>query len=324
MIDELLEKGVFKGYVDAVKTRNGVFLSRFTSKQREYGKTSDGIAIRMSCQSGITMDMYTNTRYIEFDFMVCGFTRRYAYFDIRINENPVSSVVFETISSGQTYHFQYVIGESEGRYNHIKVYFPHNVWMVVSNIMLSPGAGIEAVGPRPKNALFLGDSITQGMDSTHPAASYAVKLSDMLRMDMLNQAIGGAIFDADQLDPRLGYKADQIIIAYGSNDWVQSTDIYEFKHRCAKYIETVIAYFPGAGVSVITPIFRFDHREVRSAGTLGELARTIGDVCLKYPKIKLVYGWELVPHDVGLYKDRIHSNDEGHKAYALNLSGFLK
>ena len=84
--------------------------------------------------------------------------------------------------------------------------------------------------------VFIGDSITQGMDARGPASAYAVQLARVLDVELLNQGVGGHIFDLDALDDELPYHPDIITIAYGTNDWSRDTTREEISSRVERYL----------------------------------------------------------------------------------------
>ena len=75
--------------------------------------------------------------------------------------------------------------------------------------------------PARKNekVLWLGDSITQGFGPLRSAQTYVSVANRLLNYDIVNQGIGGYIYDKKSLMKMDGYTPDKIIVALGTNQF---------------------------------------------------------------------------------------------------------
>ena len=93
----------------------------------------------------------------------------------------------------------------------------------------------KEVAPTPKGpkVLWLGDSITQGYGPLRSACTYVSVANRILNYDIINQGIGGYIYDKKVLMKMEGYTPEKIIVALGTNQFKCETmkDIEEYYER---------------------------------------------------------------------------------------------
>jgi len=85
---------------------------------------------------------------------------------------------------------------------------------------------------------FLGDSITQGYTTVFPSLTYSNVYARERNANCVNQGIGAALFDKENLDPELPFSPDKVFVAYGTNDWTHS-DERDFEFYANEYIEKI-------------------------------------------------------------------------------------
>ena len=170
--------------------------------------------------------------------------------------------------------------------------------------------------------LFLGDSITQGYDSSRPSLTFANRISHYFNAEVVNWAVGGSHFDKNTLAPT-DYAPDVIFIGYGTNDFVQFPDAATLEMHCKEYMDKVCAMFPGKRVYCITPIWRADNKTIRPCGLFTDIRQLIAN-CAQNHGFDVIDGYMLVPHTPDFYQDKyLHPNDIGFCIYAENLIGYL-
>ena len=169
--------------------------------------------------------------------------------------------------------------------------------------------------PATKNAkvLWLGDSITQGYGPLRSSATYVSVANRLLNYDIVNQGIGGYVYDKKSLMKMEGYDPEKIIVALGTNQYGTETmtDVEE-------YYETLIGIY-GTEIPIlcISPIWRGDHpEEIEVFFSFCEKVKAIAG---RYKNVTVVDGLKLVPHLSEYYLDNLHPNCLGTETYARNL-----
>ena len=161
--------------------------------------------------------------------------------------------------------------------------------------------------------LWLGDSITQGYGSLRSSESYVSIVNRTFDYDIINQGIGGYIYDSKSLMKMPGYTPDKIIVAMGTNQYGDETmDAVEEYYKVLTGI-----YGTEIPIICITPIWRGDN--IEALPVFYKFCENIKTVVSKYPNIKVIDGLTLVPHLVEYYTDNLHPNLLGTETYAANL-----
>ena len=210
----------------------------------------------------------------------------------------------------------------------LSVYLPNLMRMDIANVCLSGASFAEPVSSQMK-VLFLGDSITQGYDAYHASLSYTNRLSEALDAEILNQAIGGEVFDEKILDEELPFVPDLITVAYGTNDWAILESKEQFLTGAENFFKKIKAIYPDKPVVYISPIWRGDYQrpfgtQDTAVGGFEESAKALQSLA-KQTGLTVVDGIPLTPHHSDFFADQIlHPNDLGFGFYAENLLKALK
>ena len=102
--------------------------------------------------------------------------------------------------------------------------------------------------------IYLGDSITQGFGPLRSGQTYVSVANRLLNYDIINQGIGGYVYDKNSLMKMDGYLPDKIIVALGTNQFG-----CESMKDVEEYYETLIGiYGEEIPVLCITPLWRGD------------------------------------------------------------------
>ena len=292
---------------------------RHTRRQLEiYSADSEGRRIRAMASAGVCLECETDARALTlegaaapgssqdiwaFDLFVDG--RLYAHREGSIEREP---------------RIAWTQPLPEGR-KRLKLYFPTLSQTCVKTLTLEEASCIESVERRRK-LLCLGDSITQGFITRFPSAAYANVLARELDMEMLNQGVGGVMFDPAVVDGETDYEPDVITVAYGTNDWVRKT-MEAFSEDAAACLKALRAVWPKARMAVVSPLWRRDiaREDVRyafgeSEGVLRRLAEENNAL--------FIPGGALLPEVPELMGDHVHPNDLGHLMIGRRLAERLK
>ena len=193
----------------------------------------------------------------------------------------------------------------------VTIYLPSDATMLVRNFEID--STYESI-PKNEKVLWLGDSITQGYGPLRSYQTYVSVANRVLKYDILNQGIGGYIYDKNSLMKMDGYNPDKIIVALGTNQYGEE----DAAKAVSDYYETLIdIYGDEIPILVITPLWRGDNPE--GVPTLERFCETIKEIVCKYKNIKIVDGLKMVPHLEEYYLDNLHPNGLGTEVYGRNL-----
>lgn len=314
---------LFRGCLSVRDTPDGLRPLRFTDAQLAFYAKTDMFRIRSLCPAGIRIDALTDSRFIELDYTIGAQVRDWANFDILLNGAFVASIP-SSFPPGAEGRLRWDLPDGSTGPCRISVYLPQCADVAIGRISFSEGANVREAPAGRGSLLCLGDSITQGMDARHPSCTYAVLLARYLGFDLLNQGVGGFVFDSDSLDPELDLKPDLVTVAYGTNDWSKSPSPETFARDASAYLDKLTSIFPAARIAVLSPIWRKDLEEMKAAGTFRSIGETIERLCARYPSVRFIDGMELVPHQERFFGDgKVHPTDEGFAHFALNLAARL-
>jgi lysophospholipase L1-like esterase len=198
----------------------------------------------------------------------------------------------------------------EGEKN-VTIYLPSDATILIRNFEID--STYESIQKNEK-VLWLGDSITQGYGPLRSYQTYVSVANRVLNYDILNQGIGGYVYDKNSLMKMEGYNPDKIIVALGTNQYGDENGPQVVR----EYYETLIGiYGEDIPILVITPLWRGDNLE--GVPTLEKFCATIREIVGKYKNIKVVDGFKMVPHLEEYYLDNLHPNGLGTEVYGRNL-----
>lgn len=304
---EEIKKIVF-GTVDIKEQDSWYVFYRLSERQREAAKRNNHKTIQYAT-TGVRMDIVGSVQKISFDYRISPGSFR-TFYGIDVLENGearyhILEKIDETVSS-----FSYV-PSGDGR---ITVYFPYDAIMEIKNVIIE---GTYEPYSHSSRWYIIGDSITQGFDTIFPMNSYVNRLMRSLDADFVNQAIGGDVFFAENLDPDLNYPADYALVGYGTNDWSHGNE--PTKHANEFFTELRKMY-PTIPLFYITPIWREKVKTTCWDMTLPEYRKIVTDIAKSY-QITVIDGSDLVPEDKSLFSfgSALHPNDDGFCFYAQNL-----
>jgi len=188
---------------------------------------------------------------------------------------------------------------------------------------LHANGSLEPAANRPQ-ILCLGDSITQGFVAGWPSKCYVARLADALDADVLNQGIGGHIFQPESLNgmEKLPFVPACITVAYGTNDWHDCETIEEIRSNICGYFARLEQLFPSVPVYIISPLWRADCEEARPHGAPLTVVREIlmQETAAYHRHMTVLDGSTLLDHKVELFEDEfLHPNRTGFAQMADRL-----
>ena len=192
----------------------------------------------------------------------------------------------------------------------VVIYLPADATILIRNFE------IDSKAERPvknEKVLWLGDSITQGFGPLRSAQTYVSVANRLLNYDIINQGIGGYVYDKKSLLKMPDYTPDKIIVALGTNQYGSETmkDVEEYYESLMKVYGNEIS------VLCISPLWRGDKPE--DSAIFERFCDNIKKIAGSYKNVKVIDGFKLVPHLSEYYLDNLHPNCLGTETYGRNL-----
>ena len=264
---------------------------------------------RSKFSSSVTLEFKTKSTFISFDYKIVE-VGSYDSVDVYVNSFPYQVVKADGLGNKGTLSFSLPEGDKK-----VTVYFPIDLNLQIKNFVTEqPLRKIK----KSHKVLWLGDSITQGYGTFLTGETYVNVANRALNYDILNQGIGGYIFDSKILTKMDGYTPDKIIVSFGTNHYKAD----DFLGQVSAYFKQLNAIYKDIKTLVITPIFRCDDgsdlEKLKWAGN--EIER----ICSAYSNVTVVNGFTLVPNVAQYFFDGLHPNALGANYYGKNLVEFIK
>ena len=191
----------------------------------------------------------------------------------------------------------------------VTIYLPADATIALRNLEIN---GEYKPVEKKEKVLWMGDSITQGFGPLRSAHTYVSVANRLLGYEVLNQGIGGYVYDKNVLQPMLEYQPDKIIISMGTNQF--GTESME---GIEEYYVRLKEIYGDTPVLCIVPIWRGDVPD--GLPTLVKFCDNLKEIAGKYENITVVEGFGLVPHLPEYFLDNLHPNCLGCEVYGRNL-----
>lgn len=278
---------------------------QYTKEQMEYFKGAfDFWYDRCMATTAKTIEMKTDAQKISFEYKIIW---------------KGSEDSFELMIDGLIAKIDYVKDvKEEGKLEwqlpagmkNLVIYLPADATILIRNFE------IDSKAERPvknEKVLWLGDSITQGFGPLRSAQTYVSVSNRLLNYDIINQGIGGYVYDKKSLLKMPDYTPDKIIVALGTNQYGSETmkDVEE-------YYETLMSVYGNEiPVLCISPLWRGDKPE--DSAIFQRFCDNVKKIAGSYKNVKVIDGFKLVPHLSEYYLDNLHPNCLGTETYGRNL-----
>ena len=303
---------------------------RFTQAQEEFYRTvCDDFYNKCFATSGIHLDFYTDSRYIEMKvFVKQRSSRKFLSHTVFADGEKVGNLdaKFENENGALCQGYlegRFSFGEIK-KQRSVTVFLPWSFSSEICELSIEDGSVIE---PAKKNMRMIcfGDSITQGYDAYEAQNPYATSLSTLLCADSRNKGIGGEFFKAGLAEIcDEGFDPEVITVAYGTNDWSGEASREIFEQNCSQFYERLSKNYPNAKIFAISPIWRVDVSRITAVGEFGYVKEFFASIADKYDNVTLIDATKFVPEQCDLLSDTVHPNDEGFAYYAKNLIEEIK
>lgn len=304
LTNEQLKK-VYYGALDFCETEEGYLQAfQYTKPQMDYfEKVSEFWYDRCMASTAKTLEFITDGTKVSFDYKIV-WEGSQDSFELAI-DGLISEVRYvKDLEKEGTLTFSLPEGK-----NQVTVYLPADATALIRNLEIN---GDYELAKKGEKVLWMGDSITQGFGPLRSGETYVSVANRLLNYDMINQGIGGYVYDKNVLMKMNDYKPDKIIVSLGTNQFGTETmqDIEEYYKR-------LMEIYGDTPVLCITPIWRGD--VPGGEPTLVKFCRKTKEIAERYSNVKVIDGFKLVPHLPEYFLDNLHPNCLGCEVYGRNL-----
>jgi lysophospholipase L1-like esterase len=299
-------KNIYFGAYFFEETEDGYLQSfQYSKEQMKYFEGAfDFWYDRCMASTAKTLELTTEATNMSFDYKFI-WTGSQDSFEVFVDGLAVDIRYVKDLKEEGTLNWTLPEGKKD-----IIVYLPADATVLIKNFEINaPCTRAE----KKESVLWLGDSITQGYGPLRSAQTYVSVANRLLNYDIINQGIGGYIYDSKSLMKMEGYTPDKIIAALGTNQYGSETmEAVEEYYRVLTDI-----YGKQIPILCISPIWRGDNEE--GLPKFYDFCDKVKKIAGSYPNVKVVDGLSLVPHLSEYYLDNLHPNCLGAETYGRNL-----
>ena len=299
-------KNIYFGAYEFEETADGYLQAfQYSKEQVEYFKGAFEMWYeRCTASSAKTLEFTTSATKLSLEYKFiwkCSLDS----FELMVDGLITDIAYVKDIADEGTIEWNLPEGEKD-----VVIYLPSDATVLVRNFTID--ADVKRAVKNEK-VLWLGDSITQGYGPLRSSHTYVSVANRLLNYDILNQGIGGYIYDKNSLMKMDGYTPDKIIVALGTNQYGDET-----MTAVEEYYERLIGIY-GNEITIlcITPLWRGD--SVEGIPTLMAYCEKIKKIVSQYKNIRVIEGMKLVPHLPEYFLDNLHPNCLGCEWYGRNL-----
>ena len=278
---------------------------QYTKEQMEYFKGAfDFWYDRCMATTAKTIEMKTDAQKISLEYKII-WKGSEDSFELMVDGLITKSDYVKDVKEEGKLEWQLPAGMKN-----VVIYLPADATILIRNFE------IDSKAERPvknEKVLWLGDSITQGFGPLRSAQTYVSVANRLLNYDIINQGIGGYVYDKKSLLKMPDYTPDKIIVALGTNQYGSETmkDVEEYYETLMKIYGNEIP------VLCISPLWRGDKPE--DSAIFQRFCDNVKKIAGSYKNVKVVDGFKLVPHLSEYYLDNLHPNCLGTETYGRNL-----
>ena len=300
----------------SVEERDGWYRPlRFTQGQLEEYAKVEGWKIRSVAASSVCLSFRTVAESVRIKYRLGGMARNWASFDLTVDGVLCQSIEVTDKEGAVCFTLP---RDSE---RELSVYLPQFAEVE----LMAPEADAPLCPAKKRESLWLalGDSITQGMVARRSSSAYPTMVSEQLGCEVINAGVGGISFNHSELD-FIGREPSLITVALGCNDWFAYKSREELKTAVRMYLDKLISLYRCRKIFVILPIWLSTAAETVHGKTFAEHRELIRQVAGEYGFIRIIDGYELLPHDTAFYNDpkderQVHPGDEGMILYGMGI-----
>ena len=297
---------IYFGAYEFEETADGYLQAfQYSKPQVEYFKVAyDFWYERCTATTAKTFEFTTSASEISFDYKII-WKGSEDSFELMVDGLITDIIYVKDIKDEGRITWKLPSGEKS-----VVVYLPADATVLVRGFTID--AEFKRAGKNEK-VLWLGDSITQGYGPLRSGSTYVSVANRILNYDIVNQGIGGYIYDKNSLMKMEGYTPDKIIVALGTNQYGDG-DMSVIE----EYYDTLTGiYGDEIPILCISPLWRGDNPE--EIPTLMSFCEQVKEIAGRYKNVTVIDGMTLGPHLSEYYLDDLHPNCLGCEVYGRNL-----
>ena len=299
-------KEIYFGAYFFEETEDGyIKANQYSQAQMDYFKSAfDFWFERCDASTAKTLEFSTKAEKISFDYKII-WKGSEDSFELAIDGLVTDIRYVKDLEDEGNLEWELPSGEKN-----VIIYLPSDATVLVKNFEADAPVRKAVKGDK---VLWLGDSITQGYGPLRSAQTYVSVANRLLNYDIINQGIGGYVYDSKSLMKMDGYTPDKIIVALGTNQYgCETMEAVEDYYKVLTGI-----YGNEIPILCISPIWRGDNAE--GLPTFFVFCDKVKKIAGSYSNVKVVDGLSLVPHLSEYYLDNLHPNCLGTETYGRNL-----
>lgn len=304
-------KSIYCGALHFKETADGYLQAfQYTDSQMDYFRNSPFTFWYDRCfaTTAKTLEMTTTATRISFAYR---FIWKGSEDTVEMYVNGLATAIRYVKDMGEEGVLSFDLAEGEKQ---VVIYLPADATLLVKDFDVNADF-TPAV--RGEKVLWIGDSITQGYGPLRSSHTYVSVANRILHYDILNQGIGGYVYDKNTMVPMEGYRPDKIIIAMGTNQFGSETmDAVEDYYACLKKV------YGDTPVLCVSPIWRGDCPD--RYDVFVRFCDNVKKIAGKYSNVTVLDGFTLVPHLPEYFLDKLHPNCLGMELYGRNLAAFIR
>ena len=300
------------GAVEIERENDGYHFYKCTKKQRNaWYSMSQALGDRALTTTGIRLDFHTNSKTLaffptkggKFEVLVDGVLRRQFHGEeLRMAGTPACMELLDPL------------GERKELYRVTLILPSHSVG-VLEYVELEDGAQIFP-HEFDRKLLFIGDSITQGWDTSYDCMSYAWRVSLFFNANSIVHGVGGGRFDPTLVD-QIDFDPDTVFTAFGTNDFGHFPTLDAMRHATRDFLTKIADMYADKRVVVISPIWR--EIQKKPMGSFREARQIVIDEAHLLGLLH-IDGLSLVPPMPEFFADKtLHPDALGFSLYAEAL-----
>lgn len=297
------------GASEIVRHQEGYSFYRMTKQLDKFYSYSEAANIRARCLAGVRICFHTNSGFIGLRLKYGRSARQVYAVDILVDDRNCL-----TFSPGENKDNFSIEMDLEPGEHKIEIHFPHVSECILRELTIESTAWIKPVKYNNGRIIFIGDSITQGMDATSPMRTYAAITAAACRLDFHNIGVGGAVMEKEVGNLALCLSWRKAVVAFGVNDCSRERPLEEFTEHARGMFE-ILCSSSRAMVFAVTPIPWLSEKGLG----LRRYREAIWNAAAGFQRVKVIDGFDLVPANAQYFSDNLHPNDLGMKTYAENL-----
>lgn len=299
-------KEIYCGAYRFEETEDGYLQAfQFNKEQTEYFRNTSEFWYDHCCASSAkTLEFDTEATKFSFDYKIVYLCSPDS-FEVAVDGLITKIIYVKDIEKEGRIEFELPVGKKN-----VIMYLPDDATVIIRDFEIdAPACKVQ----KNEKVLLLGDSISQGFGPFRSSCSYVSVMNRIMNYELLNQSIGGYVYDAKSLMILDDFTPDKLIIFLGTNQFgTESMDDIEEYYK--KLFEIYGTKLP---ILVITPLWRGDVEN--GEPTLFAFCEKLKAIIAKYPHIKMIEGWGLLPHLPEYYLDKLHPNAYGAEILAHRI-----